>query len=57
MNRSKSPTVCDEEYIDPLCIVLLSGKTMIIGATPRANAPSIEAGTWISLVHCSAPIE
>ena len=38
-------------------IVLLSGKTRIIAFAPLANAPSSVCGTWISLLHCSAPIE
>ena len=57
MKFSKSPVVTELEYIDPLCTVLESGRTTIISFAPWANAPSIVCGTWISCVHCSAPIE
>ena len=57
MNCSKSPVVTELEYIDPLWRVFESGKTTIISFAPFANAPSIVCGTWISFVHCSAPIE
>jgi hypothetical protein len=49
--------VTELEYIDPLCAVFESGSTTIISLAPRANAPSIVCGTWISCAHCSAPIE
>ena len=57
MNVSKSPVVTELEYMEPLWIVFESGKTTIISRAPLAKAPSMVCGTWISLVHCSAPIE
>src|SRR5438034_9499596 len=33
------------------------GQTTIISFAPCAKAPSIVSGTWISWVHCSAPLE
>ena len=57
MNRSKSPVVTELEYIEPLCAVFESGSTTIISPAPWAKAPSIVCGTWISPVHCSAPME
>jgi hypothetical protein len=57
MNRSKSPVVTELEYIEPLCAVFESGSTTIISGAPWAKAPSMVCGTWISPVHCSAPME
>ena len=57
MKVSKSPVVTELEYIEPLCTVFESGSTTISSCTPRAKAPSMVCGTWISCVHCSAPIE
>ena len=37
-------------------MVFESGSTTIISFAPWANAPSMVCGTWISCVHCSAPI-
>jgi hypothetical protein len=37
--------------------LLESGRTTIISFAPRAKAPSIVCGTWISCDHCAAPIE
>ena len=54
MNRSKSPVVTELEYIEPLWSVFESGSTTIISRAPRANAPSMVRGTWISWLHCSA---
>ena len=57
MNRSKSPVVTELEYMEPLCAVFESGSTTIISPAPWAKAPSIVCGTWISPVHCPAPME
>ena len=57
MKFPKSPVVMELEYIDPLCADFESGSTTIMFCTPYAKAPSIVRGTWISFVHCSAPME
>jgi hypothetical protein len=54
----KSPTVAELEYIEPLWSVFESGNDNDHLFSAKRETPlRLFVGTWISLVHCSAPIE